>query len=163
MKNNYIMQFPDGTEVTTELSKTQIPDINMEGLSGSELKEACKKLFNNLGWKIKQDSIVKMESGIFEPDIILQINGKDCGYVEVITSYEQQDIIDKQEVVKAIIDECKPRVFVLTNGKVFDIFYDGIFSCTQSLPPTMEDVERHERLSAYLKSLMKIKEDESNE
>lgn len=156
---DYTVQLSDGSEITMEVRNTDIPQINMEGLSREELEEACAQLFSNLGWRVKKEQIVTLETGSFCPDIVLSDGDRDCGYVEVVTSMEPEALLKKKEAIQVIIDKCKPELFVLTNGMVFDIFYNGKFAGSQTTPPSVDTMKRNARLMAYYNAVMKMKKE----
>lgn len=156
MKTDYIITLPDGSQTTMEVTNQNMPQFNMDGLIGAELEEACASLFSNLGWDVKKETIITLEKGVFRPDIELSDGGKVYGYVEVVTSMEPKDLVAKQQTIKVIMDKCKPELFVLTNGIIFDIFYNGNFAGTQSVPPTPETLKEKKRLTAYANALLKM-------
>lgn len=153
---DYKVTMPDGEEITVEVTNKEIPPINIQGMSGKELEAECVKLFSNLGWTVKVEQIVELETGTFRPDIVLSDGDKDCGYVEVITSMGYKELTQKQEVIQVIMDKCKPEVFIVTNGVVFDIFYNGEFAGSQTTPPSIDTVRRISRLKAYYNAYAKM-------
>lgn len=153
---DYIVKMADGTEVKMEVTNTDIPKIDMGGLSGQELESACATLFSNLGWVVKEEQIVTLERGTFRPDLVLSDGDKDYGFVEVVTSMEPKALAAKREAIQVIMDKCKPDLFILTNGVVFDIFYNGKFAGSQTIPPSIETVRSNSRLMAYANAFMKM-------
>lgn len=160
---DYTLKMPDGSTVTMEVTNKNIPPIDVEGLTGDELGSACAKLFSNLGWIVKEEQIVTLETGTFCPDIVLSDGTKDCGFVEVVTSMEPKEIAQKKETIQVIMDKCKPEVFILTNGMIFDIFYKGKFIGSQSTPPSVDTVRKHARLTAYYNAFVEMQKGKKNE
>lgn len=164
---DYNVILPNGEEILMEVTEKSIPqkldNINIEELSEAELKEICANLFSNLGWTVKNEQIITLETGTFQPDIVLSDGKKDYGFVEVITSMDPKTIQEKKEVIQVIMDKCKPDLFILTNGMVFDIFYNGKFTGSQSTPPSINTVKRNARLTSYYNALMKLQKDKKNE
>ena len=134
----------------------------MEGLSREALEDACAQLFSNVGWRVKKEQIVTLETGSFCPDIVLSDGDRDCGYVEVVTSMEPQALLEKKKDIQVIIDKCKPDLFVLTNGMIFDIFYKGKFVGSQTTPPSVDTIRRNARLKAYYDAFIKLQKGKSD-
>ena len=132
---------------------SNIPEIDMTRLKENELEVACVKLFSNLGWDAKLASDVSFGTRTLRPDIVLSDGLKDCGYVEVISSMKPESIWRKKEQIQFIIDKCKPAIFILTNGIVFDVFYDGKYSGSNSTPPSIHTFKTLYRGREYSNAL----------
>lgn len=157
MKNmDYVLK--DGTVIEVDIKESKLPDMDIFKLSGQELEQYCVDLFTRLGWKVKKEDVLSVETGNFRADMIIGDGKKDYGFVEVISANSINSVIEKKEQLQCIIDKCKPEICILTNGLVFDIFYKGTYTGTQTTPPTLEDVNRMNRLMAYYNALNNISE-----
>lgn len=155
MKRDYILE--DGTVIEVDVKKESIPDINVSEMTEKELEEHCVNLFADFGWDVRKEEIVKCEKGTFRADLVLGDGSKDYGFVEIVSNSSPDDIIRKKESIECIMDACKPDVCVLTNGTVFDVFYRGQYSGSQDVPPTPDDINRINRLTAYMKAFNDMK------
>lgn len=79
-------------KITMEETNKGIPEIDLEGLEGKDLEEACARLFSNLGWNVNEGQIISYETGTISPDIVLSDGSKVCGFVEVISSMKPEAI-----------------------------------------------------------------------
>ncbi len=125
----------------------------------SEVESHCINIFTNLGWDVEREKIVE---GInFRPDITLSYNGQTCGFVEIVADMSIEIIKRKKDLMTSFLDEVKPRLFVLTNGESFDIFYNGKYATTQTVPPSPEGMSAMGRIMMYYEKLQEVmKKDE---
>lgn len=155
---DYVVKMADGSEIVIE--GIERPLIHMDELSGQDLEKACMILFSNLGWSVKTQQRLAYESETFCPDLVLSDGNKDYGFVEIVTSMDNNTLIKKKKIIQLIIEKYKPELFILTNGIIFDVFYDGKYKGSQTTPPSLETVKRNERIRAYCEALMKREKEE---
>lgn len=156
---DYIVTMPDGTKTVMEVNNVDTLPINITNLSGKALEDACLRLFSNLGWTVRKEEVVNVASGMVQPDFVLSDGDREFGYVEVITSTNADSLAQKKNVIQVMVDQCKPDVFIITNGMVFDIFYKGKFAGSMSNPPSPATVKQNARLMSYCNAFMKLQKD----
>ena len=114
-------------------SEKEITDLN-----DFELVQVVSKIFSNLGWTVNLQKKVFFGDRPHSLDIVLLFSEHVCGIVEVFAPLKTKNIMAKREQIKTIINYLKPEIFILTNGFVFEIFYDGKFFNSQSIPPSIQ-------------------------
>ena len=100
----------------------------------------CHQLFQNLGWDVSQEE--RIEDAAYRFDLALRHRGKLYGFVEVVCS---DNLTEKAVALCNIIDgyikENKTAIFIITNGHVYDVYVEGTFFGTLSIPPTPENID----------------------
>ena len=88
-----------------------------------------------------------------EFDITLKKNGMIYGYVETYIAERPQTFDRVIKRVRLALEEIKPKLFVLTDGKNFEIYLDGKYFMTINIPIGYDDYTRLNRLMVYDKLL----------
>ena len=117
--------------------------------------ERCIKIFTNLGWSVECERTIEGLS--LRPDIVLSFEGKTYGYVEVVGDKDIDIVVRKKEEIAYYLENNKPEIFILTNGIIFDIFYEGRYSNTLTVPPSPENYKAYKRLNVYFEKLQGVK------
>ncbi len=157
---DYAVKMADGSEIVIE--GIERPLIHMDELSEQNLEKACIILFSNLGWSVKTQQRLVYESETFCPDLILSDRNKVYGFVEIVTSMDNNTLIRKKKTIQLILEKYKPELFILTNGIIFDVFYNGKYKGSQTTPLSLETVKQNERIRVYYETLMKREKEENN-
>lgn len=120
----------------------------------SALESQCVELFTNLGWNVERGG--NTEGEIFRPDITLSYQGHTYGYVGIMGNMDIDMLKEKKKRIASFLETEKPTLFVLTNGGSFDIFYNGKYATTQTIPPSPEGIYTMRRLMAYYEKIQEI-------
>ena len=104
----------------------------------SMLEQKCQYIFDNLGW----DVIVPEDSVGLDYDFLISKNNEIYGMVEVANlSNLTAQTKRLKRLLENVTTNIKPKLFVLTNGFAFDVYYFGeLYGCL-TVPPTPEDVD----------------------
>lgn len=123
-------------------------------VNGTELENRCQVLFENLGWEVTKE--MPKESNLFMSDLALWNNSELYGYVEIITAFDSKALQKRKNEIIDMLSSIKPKIFIITNGFSFDVFYDGFYSTTLSVPPAADDVDRARRLFLYYRKIKEV-------
>ena len=119
----------------------------------NNLELEVAQVFSNLGWNVTMDS-GKADNGLVT-DLQLVSDGKVCGYVEVFSLSSREAAVRKKERVQKIVKEMRPDFFILTNGVLYDVFFDGNYVTSMTVPPSPERVAQMRRLAIYYSAFRK--------
>lgn len=122
----------------------------------TQIEKECAQVFSNLGWDIDQESVIELEHQRYRPDITLTYKGIVYGYVEVVGQFSFECLKRKKEQINKLIEFSKTKLFILTEGESYDIFYDGKYVATQTVPPSPEGVRAIRRLMAYYQKITEV-------
>ena len=129
--------------------KKMIPQ-SIAGLSRKELVELCVNVFSRLGWNVKKNKKIICDPFILKSDIVLLLGEKEYGYVDVVTDFSKDSLIKEKKQVQLVIENVKPKLFILTNGMEYDVFWDGIFTQKCTIPPSVHSIRFCNRMEAYI-------------
>ena len=107
--------------------------INEMLMRAQQFEEGIREQFQRLGWGTPYGQ----NSSVY--DFYLCWQGKTYGGVDCFYCGDVRRIktfVDRKVAkIKSILEKDKPPIFVMTNGGVFDVYYDGVFMYTLSSPP----------------------------
>lgn len=96
--------------------------------TGPELEAHIINIFTKAGW----NCVFAKEPSSF--DVVLTKGGVEYGYVEAIYMMNGRALKRKVEKIKACLEELKPMLFIVTNGTVFETYFDGVYYATTTIP-----------------------------
>lgn len=102
----------------------------------------CAEVFENLGWNVSFGKVVMItrEKG-FRLDFVLNYKGEEYGFVDVLLADNMGRAQEMRKKLDSVINVLKPRIFVITNGFVYDVYHYGEFYGCLTVPPAPEDVD----------------------
>ena len=128
--------------------------MKIDGDWDSKLEANCANLFANLGWGVGKGE--RIDGVPYIPDITLLHHGDVYGYVDVVGEMMVDMLIKKKESIESFLTGVKPKLYILTNGKSFDVFYNGKYATTQTVPPSPDVVTFADRMTTYYSYFRKI-------
>ena len=108
------------------------------------LEKRCYQMFQAMGWNTEKTMETTLSPGhYFRPDITLSANDQIMGCVEVKTNLggDRANLLRIVERTEFILNRFKPKVFIFTNGYVFDLYLEGEYFGQLTVVPSPEDIE----------------------
>ena len=127
------------------MKKTPLPESILE-------KEIAQR-FQDSGWDcmFHTQRLKTPDGRMFCPDIVLAKDGKVYGYVECFTP--QLLTPDRVNRITYGVEELKPEIFVLTDGVNYEVYFDGKYLGTMTVPMSFSRFGQLKRFDYYAKRL----------
>ena len=115
---------------------------------GAMLEEWVFKSFSRQGWDCEKSPywIDMPNKSRFCPDIVLTKEGKIYGFVEC---YAGQQLMKKKDGILYIVDHLKPELFVLTDGSYYEVYFNGRYVDTMTVPISFLGFSQLRRMKTY--------------
>jgi hypothetical protein len=101
-----------------------------------DLEKRCADMFLSAGWAVERETRVQLGGRSFVPDLALEYQGQNFGYVEIFSFQNEQDTRRKIDIAANYAKLIKSPVFVVTNGVFFDVYYYGSYCGRRTCLPT---------------------------
>lgn len=118
----------------------------------------CAADYRNLGWGVKISITHKTEDGTeYTPDLTLYDSDHNVlGYVECVDLDKLDEAAEKYGDIKFILEKTAPSYFVITNGYLFEQYYNGVPAKVMTTPVSYDSYSQYRRLSAYVDAYKKM-------
>ena len=151
-------------------------------VSKEDIKNKCIEVFKKYGWSVERDHVLLYEnSGSLSVDFALigeitqQFDFEDidqtyqlewsyktegiCGYVLVLHPENKEDVKEIKEKLNILLTRVKPKVLFVTDGNVFETYFNGVYYDTLMVPLKAENLEQSIRVHMYAKKLIEQRKD----
>ena len=115
-----------------------------------ELENRTVELFEKAGWDCKKGA----PTDYF--DIVLSKGDRVYGYVETYICKSPNALRQKMRRILAYMNEKKPDIFILTDGKSFETYFKGEYFSTTTIPIEYNEYSSLDRIKIYAQKIMEM-------
>ena len=153
------------------------------GVTKEETTDNCIEEFKKYGWKISKGHTLyygNNESmdvdfaliGEIAENIDLEIKEEQefpieyyaktegiCGYVLVLQPENKTDVLVIKEKLNILLTRVKPQVLFVTDGNVFEAYFNGVYYDTLMVPIKASNIAQNIRTLIYAQKLMELRKE----
>ena len=114
---------------------------------GPELEKRMLNLFSKQGWDCTQTYKIRLSDDLcLIPDITLAKDDHIYGFVECFLGSINER---HRERIIYLLETYKPELFIITNGLHYEVYFDGKYVGTMTVPIGYYEFSQRKRLQTY--------------